>query len=343
MHALAARVVSIVRGVHRLPSRHRDRGQRAGREVADAREIARRQAATHLGDGAPVRSLEEDGAAIGLEQDHRVVDEARQDAIEVEATADVAGDPMERLRPMQLVGDLVATPRDRDDRADGVGDDRRHVAVAGLQVPGDVADDVQHAPGAAQRRDDDREFGTLAGQDREGRAEPVAAGRGPAAALVGRVVGIGGGRQRGTQHAERPGTVDESLRPGVPGPRHRERDEAVVAQLPDRDEIVVVGVADEGGRPGEVLVEVVGLAGQSGDRIDEGQVDGVPLDGERVGRRPRRLRCPAIRDWPEQRDRRAGRRGRAAPPRRSDPRPRTRPPRGIAAGPRAGIDGRRAG
>ena len=229
-----------------------------------------------------------------------MVDETRQDPIEVEATADVAGDPMEGLGPMQLVGHLVTTPRDRDDRPDGVGDDRRHVAVARLHVACHVADEMQHAPRAAERRDDDREFGSLARQDRERSAQPVATGRGSAAALVRRIVGIGGGRECGPQHAERPGTIDEPLCPGVAGPRRRVRDEAFVAQLPDRDEIVVVCVADEGGRLGEVLVELVGLGGQSGDGIDQRQVDGMSRGGEGIRRRSRPVQRPPIRGRPGQ-------------------------------------------
>ena len=141
--------------------------------------------------------------------------------------------------------------------------------------------------------------GSFARQDREGRAEHLAAGRGPTATLVGRVVGIGGGRQGGAEDAERPGTIDEALRPDVLGPRHRVWNEAVVSQLPDRDEVVVVCVADEGGGPGEILVEVGGVTGESRDRIEEGQVHGVPLGGERVGRWPRPVRRPAIRDGSE--------------------------------------------
>ena len=113
--ALAARVVAVVDGEERTALRRRPRpGSDIGREVADAREVGRRQAAADLGDGAAVGALEEDRAAVGLEQDHGVVDEAGEDPVEVEAAADVARDPVERLGPMELVGDLLragARPR----------------------------------------------------------------------------------------------------------------------------------------------------------------------------------------------------------------------------------------
>ena len=51
--------------------------------------------------------LEEDRGAIALEQDHRVVDQAGQDPVEVEPAADVAGHPAQRLGSMEQVGDFL--------------------------------------------------------------------------------------------------------------------------------------------------------------------------------------------------------------------------------------------
>ena len=88
-------------------------GQRARRDVADAVEIGRRQAAADLGDRLAVRAQEKDRAAIALEQHHRVIDEAGQDAVEVKARADVAGHPAEGLRTVEEMGDLVRAPSAR--------------------------------------------------------------------------------------------------------------------------------------------------------------------------------------------------------------------------------------
>ena len=56
---------------------------------------------------------QEDGAAVAFEQHHRVVDQPGQDPVEVEPAADVAGDPAERLGPMEQVGDLLGPLRRR--------------------------------------------------------------------------------------------------------------------------------------------------------------------------------------------------------------------------------------
>ena len=252
-------------------------GSESGRELADAPEVARRQAATHFGHGAAVRPLEEDRGAIGFEQDHRVIDEAGQDAVEVEAAADVAGDPMERLRTMQLVGDLLAAAGDRDDRADRVGDDRGNIAVTGAECSRRFADEVEDAPRSAEGRDGDGQFGSLAGEDGERRARLLRLGGCAAVALLGWIVGERGHRERRAEHAERTRAFHEPLRNRGRCPRHGPRHEAIVAQLPDRDEVMVVGVAHEADGPGQVVVEVVRLGGQAGDRIDERQVDRVPL------------------------------------------------------------------
>ena len=76
----------------------------------------RRQAAADLGHRIAVLALEEDRRAVALEQDHRVVDQAGQDAVEVEPAADVAGDPAQRLGAVEQVGDLVGALGAADDR-----------------------------------------------------------------------------------------------------------------------------------------------------------------------------------------------------------------------------------
>ncbi len=139
------------------------------------------------------------------------------------------------------------------------------------------------------------ELGSFARQDRERRAQPVGAGQRAAAALLGRVVGVCGDGERGAQDAERARSFDEALRRSI---RRASRDawkQAVVTELPDRHEVMVVGVADQADGTGEVVVEVVRLGRQTGDGVDEREVDRVALRRERIRRRPRRaLRWAAV-------------------------------------------------
>ena len=72
---------------------------------------------------------EEDGAAVAIEQDHRVVDEPGQDLVEVEPAADVARDAAKGVGAMEVVGDLVGGSAGADDRADGQGDGTEEVGV----------------------------------------------------------------------------------------------------------------------------------------------------------------------------------------------------------------------
>ena len=105
--ALAARVVSVVDREQRLERGHRGGRQRPLREVANAGDIRRRQVAAHLGRHVAIGMLEEDGGPIALEQDHRVVDQAGQDPVEVEPAADVGRHAAKCLGSMEQVGDLV--------------------------------------------------------------------------------------------------------------------------------------------------------------------------------------------------------------------------------------------
>ena len=116
----AARVVAIAdreegrsashRGCRKRPRRHGRRrpGGSAG------------QPATDLGDDRPVAALQEDRGAIAFEQDHRVVDQAGQDPIEIEPAADVAGDPPERLGAVAQMADLGASLRRSKDGAENL-------------------------------------------------------------------------------------------------------------------------------------------------------------------------------------------------------------------------------
>ena len=74
--------------------------------------------------------LEEDGGAIAFEQDHRVVDQAGQDPIEVEPAADVGRHAAKRLGPMEQVSDLVGALGTADHRPEGVRRDPGDIEVA---------------------------------------------------------------------------------------------------------------------------------------------------------------------------------------------------------------------
>ena len=77
-----------------------------------------------------IRVLEEDGRPIALEQDHRVVDQAGQDPIEVEPAADVGRDAPQRLGAMEQVCDLLGALGAADHRPDGVRRDPGDVEIA---------------------------------------------------------------------------------------------------------------------------------------------------------------------------------------------------------------------
>ena len=74
--------------------------------------------------------LEEDGGAVALEQDHRVVDQAGQDPVEIEPAADVGRDAAQGLGPMEQVGDLVGALGAADHRPERVGRDPGDLEVA---------------------------------------------------------------------------------------------------------------------------------------------------------------------------------------------------------------------
>ena len=117
--------------------------------------------------------LEEDGGAIAFEQDHRVVDQAGQDPVEVEPAADVGGDAAERLGPMEEVGDLVGALGAADHRAERVRRDPGDLEVTRPERTGRLADDVEDAPWLARTGDRDGQLGPAIGEDRERIARPA--------------------------------------------------------------------------------------------------------------------------------------------------------------------------
>ena len=212
-----------------------------------------------------------------------MVDEPGQDPVEVEPAADVAGDPAQRLGPMELAGrPRRCAARADDDRADRVGDDRRDLDVVRRRATAASRRRGGGRPTARRARDGDGQLRPAAGQDRRAARRRVA--RSPGSR--------GRGRRPTTASAsaaprtpKRPRPVDEPI-----GSRRRRRaatargDEPVVAELPDRHEVMAVGVADRADARPQVVVEVVAVVGQAGDRVDERQVEarGAPAI-ERVG------------------------------------------------------------
>ena len=191
---LAARVVAVADREERPARGDRGRRQGPGRDVADAVQVGRRQAAADLGRDVAVALLEEDRCPVAFEQHHGVVDQPGQDPVQVEPAADVAGDPAERLGPVEQVPDRLRPLGAADDRADPVTDDAGDVEVARIEGAARLADDQQRAPRTAVTRDRHRQLGPSVRQDRErGVARVVAqqdGGEGPAAAR-------GPGRWRG--------------------------------------------------------------------------------------------------------------------------------------------------
>ena len=135
-------------------------------EFADAREIGARQPTADLGDGESTVTLEEDRAAIPLEQPHRVIDETREDAIEIEPAADVAGDATEGLDAVEVLGGLRGSSGRAHDRAEPVGKDSGDVEIALAQRSRGLADDMEQAPRLAASGDRGSQLGTPRPEDR---------------------------------------------------------------------------------------------------------------------------------------------------------------------------------
>ena len=117
-------------------------------------------------------TTQEHRRAVALEQDHGVVDQAGQDAVEVEPAADVAGHPAEGLGSVDEVGDLLLASSDADDRAERVGDDGEVVDHERVGIVVVVGHDEEDAPRSVAAGDGHRDLGPLAGQDRDG--DPLA-------------------------------------------------------------------------------------------------------------------------------------------------------------------------
>jgi len=95
-----------------------ERREGSAGEVDDGLEIPLRQAATDDGAGLAAGVPEEDSRPVAIEQDHRMLDEAGQDQLEIEPAADVTRDTSQGIGPMESMRDLVRSAGGRGDDAD---------------------------------------------------------------------------------------------------------------------------------------------------------------------------------------------------------------------------------
>ena len=276
--AAAARVVRIAHGEQRPASGDGQRRQRPLREVADRGQVLGRQAAADLGRDRTVRALEEDRRAVTLEQHHRVIDEAGEDAVEVEPAPDVARDAAQGLRAMEQVRNLLLASTDGDERAEGVGDDPDEVQVERPEAVRPVGHDQHDAPRTVRSHHGDRHLGSRAGQARE--RHPVAGVREDRDGGRRRLPGEcrpGRGVDRPAEDAEPAREVEQARAGGARRQGRCARHEAVVADLPDGDEAMVVRVPDEPGDVRQVVVQVIARERRPRDGIEQRQVAVVSL------------------------------------------------------------------
>ena len=185
-----------------------------------------------------------------------MLDEAGQDLVEIEPRADVAGDPPQRVGTVKLVRDLVGGPCRPNRRGDRFGgrDDDVTVGFGEGAAPG--ADDHENAPRAALAGDHRGDLGSVAAAHRR---DGIQFERPSLCGIEGRA-----GRP------ERPRQLDEpdGQWPGD-GPWHERR----AADLPDADQVEVVGVVDGLDGRGKDLVDAAANVrpGPAGDRGELGQ------------------------------------------------------------------------
>ena len=158
--------------------------------------------------------LEEDGAPVALEQDHRMIDQAGQDPVEVEAAADIVGDPAERLGPVEQVGDLFGASCAADDRPETVGNDPCDLEVAGTERPTRFADDQEDAPRFVGACDGDGQLRSTVGQDGEGRVNGGVTEQDPGRWRASGPVAAGRKLERLAQEAEPTRQIRQSQQPG---------------------------------------------------------------------------------------------------------------------------------
>ncbi len=232
-----------------------------------------------------VAVLQEDRGPIATEQDHGMVDQSGQDAIEVEPAADVAGHPSQRLGAMEEMGHFVGPACAAHDGAEAIGGDARDIEVARTERSLGLADHQQDAPWAVVSRDDDRQLGPFIGQHGQGEVI-VRAGQDHAGQR--RLAGAGAPGGHAQDAAEDPvpaRQVDQSVGIGHVGGGRRSRRQPIATELPGDDEVVAVRVADGGHRCPQCVVGILAGVDEPAERGGEGQVQLVALGVERVAAR----------------------------------------------------------
>ena len=247
---LAARVVAVVDGEQRPAGGDGGGRQRPLREVADARDERRRQAAADLGADVAVGMLEEDRGRgrprTGPSRGRRGRTGSGRGRAGCRCRSRRGAAPRPDgagARPRRPAGAPT------DDRAERVGGDPGDLEVERPERAGGLADDVEDAPRLA--RAGDRRRPARAGHRAGPRAD-----RSPGSSS--RIPGIGARPVRSPAGGERQGLAEdpEPSRAGRRGGSRRRasalahgtRGEAVAAGLPDGHEVMAVGVADERGR-----------------------------------------------------------------------------------------------
>ena len=217
-----------------------------------------------------------------------MVDQAAQDAVEVEPAADIAGDPAQGLGAVEQVADLVLASGHAHDRADRVGEHGGEVEVGGAEAVDPVARRGAARPTAVGTGDRHRELrerarevgrGDAFGRAREqgdgrGRRRPSAPGRGCDAASRARPRTPNVARQleQARGRDARATAVARGVKP-------------VALQRPHRHEDALGRRAHIVGDLQEVGVEVPAGHGQARHAVEQGEVAPVALDIERIGAR----------------------------------------------------------
>ena len=280
---VAPRVVAVVDREDRPASGHGGRRQRSWRDPPDGRQVGARQSPAHLDHRVAVLALDEDRRAIALEQDHRMVDQAGQDAVEVEPAADIAGHPPQGLRAVEQMRHLLGALGAADDRTQRLGRHPGDLDVAAAERPAGLADDVQDTPRLMGARDGHRQLRAAVGQDGQGRiARCLAEQHGGHRRATGSTTA---GRQleRPADDPERQGEVGEAGGSHLIGIRPGTDRQLALPGLPDRDELMPVGVTDRLRGRLEGIVLIVPGVDPAGERSGDHQVELVALGVEWIG------------------------------------------------------------
>ena len=212
-----------------------------------------------------------------------MVDQAGQDAVEVEPAADVAGHPAQGLRAVEQMRHLLGALGAADDRTQRIGRHPADLDVTAAQRPAGLADDVQDAPRLVGARDGHGQLRTAVGQDGQGRiarclAEQHSGHRRTTGSTAARRQ-----RERPADDPERRREVGETGRSHLIGIRPGTDGQLPLPGLPDRDEVMPVGVADRLRGRLEGIVLVVTGVDPAGERSGDHQVELVALGIEWIG------------------------------------------------------------